>query len=153
MDVAVDDRTLRLSRVFDAPCERVFAAWTDEEQFAEWFGPPGLTTLECRLDLRVGGAWRLLAQGSERRHAVSGHYLDVTPPYRLSFTWAWHLQGDPEKPREHETVVTLDFRALGDRTELVMVQGRFRDPDGSTDHNRGWTGSFTKLDEFLRRKT
>lgn len=151
MDVAVDDRTLRLSRVFDAPRERLFAAWTDEEHFAAWFGPPGVTTLDCRLDVRVGGTWRLLGQGPERRHAVSGHYLEVTPPERLSFTWAWHLQGDHANPREHETVVTLEFKALGSRTELVMVQGRFRDADGSADHNRGWTGSFTKLDEFLRR--
>jgi len=89
MDAAVDDRTLRLVRVFDAPRERVYAAWTDPEQFAQWFGPQGVSTVYCDLDVRAGGAWRLLGQGAERRYAVSGKYLEVTPPERLVSTESW----------------------------------------------------------------
>lgn len=151
MDAAVDDRTLRLSRVFDAPRERVFAAWTDPQQFAQWFGPPAVTTVYCDLDVRVGGAWRLLGSSAEGKHAVSGTYLEVREPERLAFTWAWHEGGDHAKPRGHETVVTLDFKAAGGKTEMTMVQRRFAEASGAVNHDRGWTGSFTKLDEFLRR--
>ena len=60
MAAAVDDLTLRLTRRFDASPERLFDAWTDQEQFAEWFGPKGVTTVYCDLDPRTGVAWRLL---------------------------------------------------------------------------------------------
>lgn len=151
MDVAVDDRTLRLSRVFDAPRQRVFAAWTDPDQFAQWFGPPGVTTVYCDLDVRVGGAWRLLGASAEGKHAVSGKYLEVKAPERLAFTWAWHEEGDHARPRGHETVVTLDFKDVGGKTEMTMVQGRFAESSGAVNHDRGWTGSFTKLETFLGR--
>jgi uncharacterized protein YndB with AHSA1/START domain len=149
MAVALDSRTLHMSRVFDAPRERVFAAWTDPAQFARWFGPEGVTTTECALDVRVGGAWRLVGQRGEARHAISGKYLEVTPPERLRFTWAWHTGGDLVGPREHETIVTLELRALGGKTELILVHGPFLDETGVTNHNRGWTGSFAKLERLL----
>ena len=153
MDAAADDRTLRLVRTFDAPRERVFAAWTDPEQFAQWFGPQGTTTISCDLDLRTGGTWRLLGQSADRRHAVSGKYLEVKPPERLRFTWAWHDQGDHANPREHETIVSIEFKALGAKTEMTMIQGRFLDRTGAENHDRGWTSSFGKLDALLARNS
>ena len=146
---ALDSRTLHMSRVFDAPRERVYAAWTDPAQFAQWFGPEGVTTLECALDVRIGGAWRLVGQSARGRHAISGKYLEATPPERLRFTWAWHTGGDLTAPREHETIVTLEFRVVGRKTEMILVHGPFVDDTGVQNHNRGWTGSFAKLDQLL----
>ena len=151
MDAAVDDRTLRLVRTFDAPRERVYAAWTDREQFAQWFGPQGVTTVSCDLDVRTGGEWRLVGQEADRRYAVSGKYLEVTPPERLRFTWAWHEQGDHASPREHETIVSIEFKAKGAKTEMTMIQGRFLDRISVEKHNAGWTSSFGKLDALLAR--
>ena len=151
MSAVVDDNTLRLTRIFDAPRERVFDAWTDQEQFAEWFGPPGVTTVYCDLDARVGGAWRLLGRNADRSFAVSGKYLEVKRPERLVFTFAWHDKGDHALPREHETTVRIEFRSLGDKTEITMIQGAFLDRTGVDNHNRGWDGSFSKLDALLRR--
>ena len=151
MAAAADELMLRLVRVFDAPRERVFAAWTDPEQFGAWFGPPGVTTAYCNLDLRPGGAWRLLGRNDERSFALSGKYLEVSPPERLRFTWAWHQDGDHARPREHESIVTIEFRALGDKTEMTLVHGPFADTVGVTNHNRGWTGTLSKLEAFLRR--
>ena len=152
MAAVVDDNTLRLTRIFDAPRERVFDAWTDEKQFAEWFGPPGVTTVYCNLDVRVGGGWRLLGRNEERSFAVSGKYVEVERPERLAFTWAWHDKGDHAQPREHETTVWLEFRSVaGGKTEMTMVHGAFLDRTGVANHNRGWDGSFGKLDALLRR--
>jgi uncharacterized protein YndB with AHSA1/START domain len=150
-----DDRTLTVVRTLNAAPERVFAAWTDPAQFAEWFGPQGMTTTHCRLDLRVGGTWEVTGEGRGTTRAVSGRYLAIDPPRLLSFTWAWHESGSLDTPREHETTVTLRFRPLdehtGTRTEMTLTQLRFRDADGANRHNWGWSSSFEKLDAFLSR--
>jgi uncharacterized protein YndB with AHSA1/START domain len=146
-----DDRTLVMTHTFDATPERLFAAWTDPEQFMQWFGPPGMTNTHCRFDLRVGGTWELTAVGLGTTRAISGKYLAIDPPRLLSFTWAWHERGSLDTPREHETTVTLQFRPAGKRTELLLTQSRFRDADGTARHNWGWTGSFGRLDAYLSR--
>ena len=56
--------------------------------------------------------------------------------------------GDFAKPRGHETVVRIEFRAMGNKTEMALVHGAFT--DGYAEHNRGWDGSFDKLEAFLR---
>jgi len=148
---APDDRTLRMVHSFDATPDRVFAAWIDAGQFAEWFGPHGMKNTHCRLDLHVGGTWELTGEGLGTRRAVSGKYLAIDPPRLLSFTWAWHETGDLGTPREHETTVTLEFKPVGRRTEMTLTQSRFRDGTGTANHRWGWTGSFEKLDALLVR--
>jgi len=147
-----DERVLSMAHTFDAPIERVFAAWTEPAQFMEWFGPHGMTNTHCELDVRVGGMWQLQGEGLGTRRAVSGKYLEIEPPRRLVFTWAWHETGDLASPREHETVVELRFRAVDTSTEMTLTQSSFRDATGTRNHEWGWTGSFEKLDAFLRRK-
>ena len=150
----LNDLTLRLTRRFDASPERLFDAWTDQEQFAEWFGPKGVTTVYCDLDPRTGGAWRIAGPpfGRQGLRARLARYLEVKRPERLVFTFAWHDKGDHAEPREHETTVTLDFKPLaGGKTEMTMVQTRFPDPTATANHNRGWDRSFDKLDALLAR--
>ena len=71
------------------------------------------------------------------------------PRERLVVTWAWHERSDFPAPREHETVLTLVFRSVGDRTEMTLTHGPFRDRTGVDNHNRGWTGSFDRLEALL----
>jgi uncharacterized protein YndB with AHSA1/START domain len=147
-----DARTLRLTRVFDAPRERLYAAWAEQDQFVQWMCPPGVTIEECVIDVRVGGSWSIKGRhAGDRIFASSGKYLEVEKPGRLVFTWAHHANGDFAQPRGHETTVQLEFRALGARTELMLTHGPFADEPSFGDHNRGWTGSFDKLEAFLRR--
>ena len=77
---APDDRTLVMTHTFDAAPARVFAAWTDPKQFAEWFGPHGMKNTHCRFDLRVGGTWELTGEGLGTKRAISGRYLAIDPP-------------------------------------------------------------------------
>jgi uncharacterized protein YndB with AHSA1/START domain len=155
---------LRLTRTFDAEPDRVFAAWTDPEHFGGWFGPVGMTKVVCELDARVGGSWRYMGEGSGRtipgaqhpsdpvRPTVSGKYLEIEPPHRLVFTWAWHEKADFASPRGQESVVMVQFKPKdGERTEMVFTQAVFKDETAMAAHNRGWTEAFGKLDEFLRR--
>ena len=75
--------------------------------------------------------------------------MSIRRPERLVFTWAHHETTDLASPRGHETTVHLEFRALGDKTELTLVQGPFVDLPNFNGHSEGWKGSFDKLAAFL----
>jgi uncharacterized protein YndB with AHSA1/START domain len=151
---------LRMTRTFDATPDRVFAAWTDPDQFGQWFGPTSMKTVSCEIDAKVGGGWRLMGEGNDIpgrddagrvRPTVSGKYLEIEPPTRLVFTWAWHEKDDFASPRGQESVVTIQFKPVGERTEMVFTQAVFKEEQARAAHNRGWTESFDKLGDFLRR--
>ena len=149
-DASLDTNTLRVSRVFAATRKRVFDAWVKHDHFVQWMCPPGVTITLCEIDVRAGGAWRIAGlHDGGRVFASSGKYVEVKRPERLSFTWAHHADGDFAKPRGHETTVRIEFRALGSKTEITLIHGPFT--DGSSEHNRGWIGSFDKLEAFLGR--
>jgi len=147
----LDDNTLCLVRVFDAPRERVFDAWANETQFIQWMCPPGVLLDEASLDVRAGGAWRVRGRRPDRAFAMSGRYLEVKRPERLGFTWAHHESADIATPRGHETTVRLEFRSTGNKTELTLIHGSFADTPSRHGHDDGWRGSFDKLEDFLRR--
>ncbi len=151
MAAVLDDRTLRLVRVFNAPRERVFDAWVVEDNFIQWMCPPNVHVDEVRLDVRPGGVWHLRGHKASGRFATSGKYVEVKRPERLVFTWAHHATDDHASPRGHETTVRLEFRALGNRTELTLIHGPFADTPSCNAHEEGWKGTFDKLDSYLGR--
>ena len=89
------------------------------------------------------------ARPSWRRHC--GKYLEVEPPSRRVFTWAWHETDDFASPRGQESVVTIQFKPVGERTEMLFTQAVFKEQAALEAHNRGWTESFDKLGHYLRR--
>ena len=150
MDTVVATNTVRIVRIFDAPRERVFDAWTDARQFMAWMCPPGAGLDRCELDPRPGGAWLAHGYGPDgSRFAKAGVYLEVKRPERLVFTWPYQTQEGCTSGDGQETTVELTFRAVGRKTELTLVHGPFADPVGFNGHNAGWMGSFDKLDAFL----
>src|SRR6267143_219273 len=90
------DRTLSTTRVFDAPRELVFKAWTDPKQFARWFPPQGFSAAACELDVRPGGSLRFDMKGAdpslgpdfyEKVFPGRGVYREVVANERLAFTF------------------------------------------------------------------
>ena len=150
-DARLDNNTLHLSRIFDAPRERVFDAWTKEEQFIQWMCPPGVEITLCEIDVRRGGAWRIDGRNERGVFSSSGVYLEVVRPERLVFTWAHHADGDFNHPRGHETTVRVELRGLGNRTELILIHGPFADSEDFACHKQGWAGTFDKFTAFLGR--
>ena len=151
MSAALDDKTLRIVRVFNAPRERVFDAWIVQDNFIQWMCPPNVHVSEVKLDVRPGGAWHLRGRNASRNFVTSGKYVEIKRPERLVFTWAHHATDDYASPLGHRTTVRLEFRALGDKTELTLIQGPFDSAFNLRGHNEGWTGSFDKLEAHLRR--
>src|SRR6188508_1182633 len=84
------ERELVITRTFDAPPRIVFEAWTKAELFQRWWVPKslGMALLSCELDVRVGGAYRLVFSHTAAPDGMAfhGRYLEVTPPSRLVWT-------------------------------------------------------------------
>jgi uncharacterized protein YndB with AHSA1/START domain len=139
---------LELTRVFDAPRELVYRAFTDPDQLSAWFGPVGFSVPRetVEIDPRPGGV--------ERFDMVSDTDPTMTSPVRAKFTEVIDnelLVGVEDGADGPGTGMTmrLEFHDEdGGRTRLVLVQGPF--PGEVADMARqGWTSSFTKLDTLL----
>jgi uncharacterized protein YndB with AHSA1/START domain len=139
-----DGYKLELTRVLAVPPSDVFDAWTNPDKLRRWWGPEGMSAAYVELDPRPGGAWRTCmksdADGSE--HWCQGVYREVVPPERLVFTWAWETDGEPGD----QTLVTIEFRDLGGKTEMRFRHEGFETEQARDDHNAGWTSSFVCLE-------
>lgn len=141
-----DGHTLTLSRRFAAPRERVFAAWTEQEQVARWFGPEDVTCTIHEWDIREGGRFSLTMRDADGDDMpLSGVFREISPPERLVYTWTWGAGGMAGR----ETVLTLDFEADGDETLLHLRHSLLPDEDWTQKHKMGWTGCFNSLDAAL----
>jgi uncharacterized protein YndB with AHSA1/START domain len=77
-------RAVAMTRVFDAPRERVFEAWTSAEQLSHWFAPEHFTVHSCEADPRPGGLFRLCMRSPQGQdYWVRGSYREVVAPERL----------------------------------------------------------------------
>jgi uncharacterized protein YndB with AHSA1/START domain len=140
------EHTLEMSRVFDASRDDVFRAWTDPAELASWWGPGEFTCPEANVDLRPGGNYRLVMQPTQGDAMVLiGTYREVQPPERLVYTWKWE-SGWPDPT---ELVVTVEFRDLGEKTEVVLKQEGMTSEDGVGMQRWGWDGGLDKLERHL----
>ncbi len=139
--------TLHLERVVPAPPARVFAAFVTRDELAEWWGPKGFTSPSIDLDPRVGGAYRIAMQPPEGDvFHLSGEFLEVDPPDRLSYTFRW----EEPTPDDRETVVTLTLRDVEDgSTNVSLDQGDFATEERLALHTQGWTDSLERLYELV----
>lgn len=100
------------------------------------------------LDVREGGRYHIRFRTTDgEQHDVSGVYQEVVEHRRLSFSWAW--KSTPERVSR----VTIELRPVGSGTELDFVHDRFFDQAARDNHERGWTGTFAKLDALLRKES
>jgi uncharacterized protein YndB with AHSA1/START domain len=146
------DREIHTERVFDAPRDRVFAAFTDPELIPEWWGPRGSTTVVDQMDVRAGGSWRFViraADGSES--GFRGTYREITPPERIVQTFEW--EGMPG----HVSVETSSLEDLGDDRTKVVTTTLFhtteeRDGMLASGMEGGMNETYSRLDELLARQ-
>ncbi len=154
------EREVVLTRLFDAPRELVFEAWTKSEHLQRWWGPHGFTNPVCEADARLGGAWKIVMRGPDgTEYPCGGVYREIAPPERLVFT---NIATDAEgrtildglttvilEEHQGKTRLTLRTRAVGlfDYTAR-MLEGMEAGWSQSLEHladllseNRGDTGS------------
>ncbi|OUC97838.1 SRPBCC family protein [Streptosporangium minutum] len=136
-------------RDFAARREQVYAAWTQPERFARWFGPRVFTTPADRvvLDVRPGGAWQATLVGEEGFEVtLRGVYREVAGPGRLVFT-----TGDPDDPGDGPaSVATLMLEEREGGTTMRFHQsGVNTDAEHAEQARAGWLEFFDRLDEHL----
>lgn len=138
--------SLTLKRRIDAAPAKVYAAWTQPEKIALWFGPDSGEVLEAQLDPRVGGQFHIAFKTeSGERHDVAGRYREVEPDRKLVFTWAW--KSTPER----ESLVTLTMKPDGDGTLLTVLHEQFFDEKARDGHRMGWLGALDKLERVASK--
>ncbi len=135
--------SLTIKRRFNAPPAKVYAAWTDPQMIARWFGPPGVERVEAESDLRVGGAYSIAMHMPGDRHDVMGVYREIVPNQKLVYTWAW--KSTPER----DSLVTVTFKPDGEGTLLTLLHEHFFDADARDRHQHGWAGAIDKLEKLL----
>ena len=139
--------SLALQRHYPVAPEKVWRAWTDAEAVKRWWGPgPGEPVSLAELDVRVGGRFRIVFGGPDgKMHECAGVYKEVVPNRKLVFTWHW-----PNSTPERVSVVTIIFKDLNGKTELLFTHEQLFDEKARDDHKRGWSASLDKLSDFLQ---
>jgi uncharacterized protein YndB with AHSA1/START domain len=155
------DRTeLTLTRVFDAPRQRVWQAWTEPEQVMRWWGPEGYTSPACRIDLRVGGSYLFCMRSPEGHDYWStGSYREIVPLERLAFTDSFADEQGNVVPASHygmeegftlELQVTVTFEPRDGKTTMTLRHSGFPPGPVAAMTTAGWNESFDKLAEAIR---
>jgi len=146
---------LVIERVFDAPRERVWKAWTDPELLMRWWGPEGFTAPVIQVDPRVGGKYLYCMRSPDGQDYWStGVYRELVAPERFVATDSFadeHGNVVPatfygmssEYPRE--MVVTVTLEEQGGKTKLTLVHAGMPSGEDRELARAGWTGSFDKL--------
>jgi uncharacterized protein YndB with AHSA1/START domain len=152
---------LVITRIFDAPRELVWEAWTEPERCKRWWGPKNFTTPFCRIDLRVGGAYLNCMRSPEGQDYWStGVYREIVEPSRLVCTDSFADEEGNVVPASHygmsgewplELLVTVTFEEQEGRTRLTLRHvgipaGEMREQCGA-----GWNESFDKLADSLAK--
>lgn len=150
------EREIVMVRVFNAPRQLVFDAWTKPEHIARWLGRIGDTMTVCEVDLRVGGAYRFvwrLREGGEM--GVRGWYREVVPSERLVSIETF--EGPYTEQMGGETLNVLTFQERDGKTTvtLTVVYNSREDRDRAlqTNMEQGVAESFDRLAELLETMT
>jgi uncharacterized protein YndB with AHSA1/START domain len=141
------DHGIEITRIFDAPRERVWREWTEPEAFADWFGGTEFEVplSSVSMDVRPGGSWRLTMYGPEQYEVEwRGEYHEVDEPERLVFTVT-------DAPGDERATVTVVLVALAeDRTEMRFEQrGGPMGPEQYEAARSGWGVFLDRISERL----
>ena len=145
--MTVKEKELVLKRVFNAPRERVWKAWTDPRQLAQWWGPAGFTNPVCEADVRPGGAIRIDMRGPDGAvYPMTGVYQEVVEPERIVFTSA--ALDDKGNPI-FEVLTTVTFAEQDGKTKQILRARVIKSTAQAAPYlagmEAGWTQSLERL--------
>ena len=147
------EREIVLTRVFDAPRSLVFKAWTDPKHVAQWWGPKGFTNPICELDVRPGGAWRIVMRGPDGgEYPCGGVYREIVEPERLVFT---NIATDKDGNPILDGLTTVIFAEHGGKTKLTLQTRAVAVVAYAAAYlagmEAGWTQSLERLEACLAK--
>ncbi|MFA6916895.1 MAG: SRPBCC domain-containing protein [Parachlamydiales bacterium] len=154
-------RPFTISRIFDAPREVVFEAWTNPKQMREWWGPKGFTTPHCKIDLRPGGTIHYCMRSPDGKDYWGiGVYKEILKPSRIVLSDSFSDEKgdivqpavygmDPEWPAE--TLITVLFDNVEGKTKVTInhsVSDALAKKQGCEE---GWSQTLDNLAAFLSK--
>lgn len=155
-----------ITRELDAPRDLVFAAWTEPERLAQWWGPKGFTVKVANVDLRPGGMFHYGMVGPDGSEMWGKFvYREIAPPERITFVVSFSDENAgttrhpmaPTWPAEMLNVVT--FTAHGEKTTITLRSSAYNATDeeratfkaGHASMQGGFTGTFHQLAAYLAK--
>ena len=149
-----------VTRVFDAPREVVWKAWTDPRYAAQWWGPKGFTAPFCHMDFRVGGKYLFCMKSPDGREFwTGGEYLEIVQREKIVLSmYPTDAEGNKVDPAiygiEHEAIegahdVVL-FEDLGNgQTKLTLIGNETMESATESGQVEGWKEILEKFAEVL----
>jgi uncharacterized protein YndB with AHSA1/START domain len=153
-ETKLPETKLEVRRMFTAPREKVFEAWTQREKVEKWMCRfPRHETRYTAYDARPGGTNVMEVinpQGETFKQNVT--FREIEPPKKLVFTWDWEkFSASGQKVDElRDTLVTVEFQPRGTFTEVILTHEGFRNADQREAHKKGWNGCFDQLEQALK---
>jgi uncharacterized protein YndB with AHSA1/START domain len=154
-----EEQALVITRVFDAPRELVFKAWSEPERAMRWWGPKGFTTPVCKIDFRVGGKFLNCTRSPDGKDYWStGVYQEIVVPERIVCTDSFSDAEGNVVPASHygmagefpiEMMVTITFEDHDGKTKMTLRHAGMPAGENQDGANQGWNESFDKLVEYL----
>lgn len=139
--------SLTIKRRLNAAPSKIYAAWTDPEKLAVWFGMPAKMqagSLRAETDPRIGGRYRISFTGTDGEYfQVGGIYRDIVPNELLVMSWAWH--STPER----ESLLTISLKPDGAGTLLTLHHEQFADEVARDNHENGWNALLGQLEQYI----
>ncbi len=137
---------VKLHRVFAAPVEKVFKAFTDADAMASWLPPYGFVCTVHHMDFKIGGTYKMsftnFTTGST--HSFGGQYLEILPNEQLKYTDQFD---DPNLPGQ--MITTIQFKKVLCGTELFVQQEGIPDAIPVEMCYLGWQESLDKLKRLV----
>jgi uncharacterized protein YndB with AHSA1/START domain len=149
--------TLRLKRTMPFSRERVFAAFSQQEQMNQWMcrDAKNHEIRYTKFDFRVGGGFELeIRTPNGHRYAMHNTYVEIVKPEKIKFTWGHEHFGPDGKQWDDTlegTLVTFQFHDRQGSTEIELTHELLPNAKQVEDHQRGWTGCLDSLGELLQR--
>lgn len=150
---------LVITRVFDAPREQVWKAWTDPEHFKKWWGPEHFTAPVSEIDLRVGGTYfNGMRSPDGETYYTTGVYREIVPLERIVYTDSFADKNGNVVPGSYygaddfpmELVVTVTFEEHDGKTKMTLRHVGLPAGEHGEQAEHGWNESFDKLAASLK---
>ncbi|MGH1540659.1 MAG: SRPBCC family protein [Arenicella sp.] len=141
----VQSDQLSLKQIFEAPISRLFTYFTEPEFLSQWHAPSDTMTTTAEVNLQVGGSYRIaMTDADGKTHTAIGQFIEINKPTKLVYSWAW------EGNDSMDTLVTVNFKEVGEQTEVELVHTGFDQAEAAQHHSQGWSGIFMQLEQFLK---
>ena len=146
------DISLEVTRVFDTTPDDLFDAFINPERVAKWYGPGPADSDIHEYDATEGGSYSLTMHGMDgKEYKLRGTFKTIDKPHKIAYTWVWEGASDTDGMGKDETLITVEFKPVGDKTEMHFRHEGFATEALRDNHNKGWEGCFAKLEKVVSK--